>query len=134
MMPKHWLFYQKNYTHSLEIIFFCILIAFIQAILLVYITILVQEIFDKIIPQKNKIQLFLVGLMIIFLYVTNGILALLIRFWVLSVTKKTIQNIRSTVLVHFFTLSEIELKKNYTQSNKSSTFIYSRHRAHKYNE
>ena len=111
MMSKHWLFYQKNYANSLKIIFFCILIAFIQAILLVYITTLVQEIFDKIIPKKDKIQLFLVGLMIIGLYVANGILALCVRFWVLSITKKTIQSIRNKVLAHFFTLSETELKK-----------------------
>ena len=124
MMPKHWLFYQKNYFNSLKIIFFCILIAFIQAILLVYITILVQEIFDTIIPQKNKIQLFLVGFMIIILYIINGILALLTRFWVLSVTKKIIQNIRNNVLVHFFTLSEIELKKTTpNQINLQHLFI-----------
>lgn len=116
MMPKHWLFYQKNYLDSLKIIFFCILIACIQAILLVYITVLVQEIFDKIIPQKNKIQLFLVGLMIIGLYITNGILALWVRFWILSITKKIIQNIRNKVLTHFFTLSETEQKK--TTSNQ----------------
>ncbi len=65
MISKHWFFYQKNYSKSLQTIFFCILIAFIQAILLVYITTLVQEIFDKIIPQKDKIQLFWVGFMII---------------------------------------------------------------------
>ncbi len=32
------------------------------------------------------------------------------RFWVLSITKKTIQNIRNEVLTHFFALSETELK------------------------
>ena len=111
MLSKHWIFYKKTYSNSFKLIFFCILIAFLQAVLLVYITLLVQEIFDKIIPQKDKMELFLVGLIIIVLYVANGILALWVRFWVLSITKKTIQHIRNEVLIHFFNLSETELKK-----------------------
>jgi ATP-binding cassette, subfamily B, bacterial len=116
-----WRYYLKFYRGHLGWLSFVILAAVAQVMILIPIPLLIQYIFDQILPKHNHIQLGLAIVAIVLLYLSNSIMALWTRHNMLKIGKIAIRNFWLTLLQRLFSLSR--LYYNQTDQSRLHTII-----------
>ncbi len=115
MSLKQWRFYLKFYKGTYTKITICIALSIFQSIILLPVVLLIKNVFDKVIPEKNFSNLLLFTLVILLIYFANGMISLATRNISLKITKLVIQKLRDKILRKIFFFPRILL----TEENKA---------------
>lgn len=115
MSTRAWQYFKRLYKGSYLRLFWIITLSVGQSLLYVPILLLIRYTFDDVIPSGNSNLLALVGMGIIFLYLTSGGIALYTKYILLKINKYVIMLLRSDMLKKVYTLS----RTFYSQADQS---------------
>ncbi|MEN8153738.1 MAG: ABC transporter ATP-binding protein [Acidobacteriota bacterium] len=95
---NQWNFYLKYYQGNYKKIGLSIALSIIQSVVLIPAVILIKNIFDKVLPGKNFNELILYSVLILIIYIFNGLISLATRMISLKTTKSVIQKLRDRII------------------------------------
>ncbi len=102
-----WRYYLQFYRGHYKWLSFTILVAVGQAGILLPLPLVMQRIFDTILPQRNYSQLLLAAGVIILLYLLNSITALWLRHSMLKISKITARKFWLALLRRLYSFSKL---------------------------
>jgi ABC-type bacteriocin/lantibiotic exporter with double-glycine peptidase domain len=107
-----WRILARTFDNSRRLLLASTLFAVLQSAALVPVALVVQNVFDNLIPEHDTSGLVWSGVAVLGLYLLAGLLALCTRFFVLKSTKRSITTLRGQLLERVYSLPRAYFDRN----------------------